>query len=171
MSVKATRITSFLKKQTRNRQLFSIPKRSRSRPKTDIWAKYRSRSRTMSKNSIPLGSIVDVRGQNTSIILSQIGALMSQQDSKSISLLIYFGSSRISRYRQCNLATLATALSMLIWERNIYFLRLKADEKSNDSSCCLVFPRESHFVIPGKAGMQTPFPGNSWGGIHQIVLQ
>jgi hypothetical protein len=25
----------------------------------------------------------------------------------------------------------------------------------------LVFPRESHFVIPGKAGMQILFPGNS----------
>jgi hypothetical protein len=24
----------------------------------------------------------------------------------------------------------------------------------------LVFPRESHFVIPGKAGMQIIFPGN-----------
>jgi hypothetical protein len=26
----------------------------------------------------------------------------------------------------------------------------------------LVFPRESHFVVPGKAGMQILFTGNSW---------
>jgi hypothetical protein len=29
------------------------------------------------------------------------------------------------------------------------------------SGTCVVFLRESHLVIPGKAGIKLPFPGNS----------